>query len=800
MSSKTLSLLLLFILFASFGSFHVDDFHTSRALDSTSNSLSNVEDIRSLENGRQGFKQTSKINDGNLIEFTEYSTQAKTNKSEYRPGDVVEINTTSNSQLGINGSVSWSLKSPLNENAVSFSNDASSVFFDDPELKNNSVIDWNNVNFADVSTFQLIQEVWLNITTADATKNASLSYNRYNDIEGKFDLSFEYKMDFSDNNANLTFSYWNGSQWNSVELQNKTTPTLFSLTGIFLNSKTMPSSLFKFNLNMSKASWNIKALKILYDYDNIQLLDKNGLPDQTEKSDVLENIWVHGPQSQFRDIISVNYHVLSSSSNSYANFVFSLPDNNLYFGDWQFTIIVNPFNDSSTNLPSHNFVIPVRITEDLFFNVSKEYVYRGINSTTNNPIFNDETGITNVFSPTDNISLVGKLASVNDQSLDDAYFTNVTGYVLLNSTGVANLDLVWGKQADSSLVGFNGGNSIYDTVIKNKLPSGINNSQYWLMNYNVPNRGLYGDVNRSLFLTFPSLIKFNDTNNQTISDDYVLKVPLDPIKVKFDLNVSTTLDNLPFDRTWYLTEVMEGSFSVNTWRYDTDALITGPAGSTYNWQLSFPLSDLDLSIGLNDNVSEGFNQLFNLNLFNGKFYFSGSLDPNLKTNVNYFLQLKWNTPKEDKLTNIKLLSGNSLAYLISGTFTVQLPNELIVIHVGKSASITFNISLDQLNNKLVHGLKLKAEISNVSLPLNIIEKNGHYEILVSIPDNFQSGKYNLIISNDGEQIGTLELEILPSAINNQDVKIAVPDLYTYIGLAMVLVALLGFFAGIKKYT
>ena len=60
-------------------------------------------------------------------------------------------------------------------------------------------------------------------------------------------------------------------------------------------------------------------------------------------------------------------------------------------------------------------------------------------------------------------------------------------------------------------------------------------------------------------------------------------------------------------------------------------------------------------------------------------------------------------------------------------------------------------------------------------------------------------KITLIKELTGEEIGVIELNIIPYPVNYQDVSKVVPDLYTLIGVILILVVILGFIITILKY-
>lgn len=765
----------------------------------------------------QSFTQSQKVLQEDEQPTYEYKfdTEFTTNASEYRPGDLALVNSTA-SINGINGSVAWKLLTPLKEKVQDFGMDASYVFFDDPNFQNSSVSDWNNntANPFDAVTIQKASASnALNLTTTDDTSVSVVESNIYDDINGTFDLSFYYSVPAgSDGKNNLTFSYFNGTQWVT---ENVTLPTAFNtqfanqfkLENIRIDSKANPSEpTLRFNLTHSKAQWLIRPLSISYAEPEIDLSDGE------TKTGTLEQIWVHGTslgaQNHYRELVPVTYNISSpttAAANAWANFEIPLPSQHVYLGDWLFDLMVTPVDQDGDELTAMHYFVPIRVTQDIEFNVEKLFVLRGLNATTDEPMFEEENG-QKVFSPTDNITLVGSLqTNTTNEWLNAAYFSTLDGNILANSTGKSNIDLLWGNGTDdelgkeSQLVGLN---QEGETIAHGNGTSFNNTALYanttWFLNYRIPNRGLFGEVDLELVLSFPSEVTTTGSNNNTYSEDYNISVSLDPITVQFLLNISE--QNMPFDRTWVITEFMEGNFEVQTWHANQSLLNTTYAheNRTLDLEIAIPLEDLDLSVFVTKVGESTIAQEFALNLINEIFVFSGSLSANLDTKSNYELKIRWldaeGTPEEV----VTFKNGeNVLTYPVRGTVTIELPTTKPVFRAGENVLIEFNLSIDQLNGKLTAGLQLYAQLDQSSINSLVIEEDGTYKVLETLDRNTTLGEhvFSIYKSSTNEKLGEITFNVLAPTVNPNDVQEVIPDYLIVVGSVLGLIVLATFGLG-----
>lgn len=766
----------------------------------TSNSVSQVNQASTQSSNHLSkvSSTASTVDQARQITYPAYNANFTTDKSEYKPGNNVSVTGTS-SIRGINGSLSLSLTTPMAEQVFSSSKSANNVFFDDPSLANTSVNDWLYTGSNGPNGYNKTVG-YLNVTTGTTD---SLYYNHYRDIRGTFEVKFTFYRNSTVDNNNMTLSYYDGNSINSFNINATSSNILYTFDQVF-TIDTTNLSVIPLNITLLGPSrFIINAISITYKNPNIDFSD--GVPH----SGTVENIWIHGSSNKQRDLIAVDYFVNSSTSTTAVSFNFTLPDKQLYIGEWQFTIIVTPINDQGSQLQSSNvFIIPLLVKYDVYFQLQRQYIYRGINGnlTVDNSIYKDETNTTTVYSPGDNIIFVGQLYTnvTGRENLDSNYFSTLTGTLnsstfikgtqpfLFNDTDFSSFS----KPDFYSATGFN----------TSQLPTQLQNNYTWFITSRIPERGIYGMINQSLNLLFKSEINITASNLAQYSHDYSLLTKLNSINVKFDLNVSTY--QIPFLRTYFLTEFVEGNFTVNTYHYNlTNLQSTNSAvNQTYDWQLSIPESDLLFSVYLKNVNTQDIEQNLTSRLLNdGKtFYFAGTLSANLDTSVSYHLGINWLNPiysQEKIVHNLEFSSSNQAIYTIKGTLMVQLPSDTIQYRQGDNLEISFNVTVDQLNNTPASGLLLKAVVeNNTALHPYVIEKGDSFTILMTLPDNVHTGPYTIQIykAATNKLLGSVNIVVIPHEVNSNDVATVYPLVYSLFGAMLAIVVLVGFLLQILR--
>ena len=762
----------------------------------------------SLQSGQHNSVSTklSTVNDQPQFAYTNYNTTFTTDQSEYKPGDSVNVTGTTDVR-GINGTLSWSITSPLNEQVYSPTKSATNIFFNDPQFKDANTtfpVDWQKSTAGlDVNT------TYGNLNITSSTPGV-LSYDSYHDIKGTFLFTFNYLQNSTTVSNNMTLNYWNGTQVNQVWL-NATNDlnTNVTFSQALTIDTTNPAHPLALNITIPSTSptqrWIIFPMTISYAQPDVLVSD-------VANSGALENVWIHGSNQKQRDIIKVNYFVQSgvTISNPEVSFNFTLPQKQLYLGNWQLDVKVNPVDQGNNSLGvSHDFYIPILVKYDLYFDVAKQYVYRGTNTTDQSSIYVDETNKTSIFSPTDKIAYVGQIftnVTNNRDNLDSSYFTDLNGFLNSNTTIKGTQNFNW---TDTGFSSYYQNDTFQQDTLQNLLPISLKNNYTWIIQSTIPERGIYGQVDRALNITFGNTIpQVNASNGQNYFTNINATINLAPLTVQFDLNVSSY--NIPFNRIWFLTEFMEGNFSVNDWHTNLSYVKqfdNSTNNQTYQLQLNIPASDLGFSVFLENNATSTIEQELQVQLLSDgqTFYFGGSISSNLNILNPYHLAINWENPKysaEGLPHKIEFTQNPIPVYNIKGTFTVQIPLTLIQFRQGDNFKVKFNVTIDQLNNKPASGLHLNAVVLNsTTLIPQVIEADGVYNIIMTIPYKAQTGIFTIQIykTSTSTLLGSFQFEILPAPIDPQDVTTVIPFVYSLLGSVLALLVLVGFLVLVMRY-
>ncbi|UCG02047.1 MAG: hypothetical protein JSW11_20935 [Candidatus Heimdallarchaeota archaeon] len=123
---------------------------------------------------------------GNVI--TSGKTTLKTDKDTYAPGEWLEITAESTTEE-MNGSLEWSLESPISEVSFDFESEIQDIF-EDSAFDSPSLPDWTNDNFYSIEA----TSGYLNLTEiADVdTEDAEIFFNTSELMPDRYEISFDY--------------------------------------------------------------------------------------------------------------------------------------------------------------------------------------------------------------------------------------------------------------------------------------------------------------------------------------------------------------------------------------------------------------------------------------------------------------------------------------------------------------------------------------------------------------------------------------------------------------------------------
>ena len=192
---------------------------------------------------------------------------------------------------------------------------------------------------------------------------------------------------------------------------------------------------------------------------------------------------------------------------------------------------------------------------------------------------------------------------------------------------------------------------------------------------------------------------------------------------------------MPFNRVYYLTELLQGCFNVTTTIYNTSLATIYPKNNI-STIINIPRSDLTFNVFLAENSGQQAVLNFTLSLYQDTFIYNQIISPNLDIRNNYALHINW----EDALLfgdinqgQMRFVVNNATEYPVSieGTFNIGLPTTIPQAKQGTNLVVGFNISIAQLQTP-AKGLSLQGRICqgnntcslNTSSKKNIVETNG----------------------------------------------------------------------------
>ncbi|MHA1989947.1 MAG: hypothetical protein ACW981_00290 [Candidatus Hodarchaeales archaeon] len=749
-----------------------------------------------------------------VYNYPNTSTSIELNASSYKPGETAMINITSDA-VGLNGTLKWNLTSPNGISFFDFNNDLTRVAFEDPTFENDTVIfDWENDTLNGFSVINVEQSERLlrlnpriNISAA-GNPESKLNYSPENALlEGFYEFSFNY---YSTNDPDrLNIYFWNGTQYIGYELKSH---------GSLANIHTFPDSEDEKQIRIGapvndkpQIFFNMTKANTTYYLDNFNL--KYSFPE-------IENVMVGSPEIQkgtllqtyeYEDVevqtnVSVSYQaswrgtVLDNFA--YANFTVDLPKDLVYLGNWRFSLSYQPqeldIDNNQVNVGSRiDLHIPINITDTIQFNSNFKYVQRGYNDTLNAPIYQNETSFSNFYSPGDQIVQIGELFyETTMESFESLPYTNVNGYVLSNASESNIEDYTWTSSSNLQRFDKNGVTIKEGNFSQIDIP---NPSKSWGVNYQIPIRGLYGNVTNTLFVTFPTSIEFDEFLTPNANIGAVYELDLGKFQVKFLTEIIDEV--LPFDRVYYITEFLEGNFKVNTTHYNTSINDLYP-NHNITTDLLIPREDLNFNVFFAKKVDNSSVLDFVVNLFEENFFFSKKIDPNLDIPNEYNLQILWadayNVGDEDN-SKMKFVELDSTIFPIKirGTLRMSLPLEIIKVRQNENLEVSFNVTIEELSAN-ANGLQIFGILSdsngtlqtNSTIPTQ--EKDGEYSLFYTVKDDLSLGLYVIdLFTVNNEKLGDISFFVIAP---EKEPDPQTSEIYVFLGAALVVLILVGYAA------
>ncbi len=479
----------------------------------------------------------------------------------------------------------------------------------------------------------------------------------------------------------------------------------------------------------------------------------------------VNSTWFH---RGFRENLSSTFKIeiekpenTSVPANTLATIKVQLPTHQVYFGSWIFALKIHQVDSGLTYTQSRTINISFVVEEQMNYVIQDYYVLRGSTNVTvgNDSIFTEyfeqETDL-EMISPGDNITIIGYL---------EANSTPMEWYdITYLKLGTVFTDFLWQSSWKSEEIiswsgfGFIPYNKDGETLTEGNFSAPYNTVKTIAINFQVPNRGIIGDISTNLTLSLTGTnIKENNIGGQPLS----LVIPIVLPEVKFHVNISE--ENLSGD-TFQLADYLGGNVTLEFININ-DTLETDFPGRNISSTLDIPTSDIDLLIFLSD--SGVIVQEFHYHFIGNTILWFDFIDPHIIPDT-YSFHIRWVSAYKLNYTSFAELAISPLDVTIEGTLTVFSPTSAISIRQGDIDTINFSVKLQENTSKQIGGLDLIASLANNESEGNLIiyEQQGRYFIDLDIPLTMDAKVYTIEIKVVGQDniIGTIPFEVLEKIV------------------------------------
>ncbi len=573
----------------------------------------------------------------------------------------------------------------------------------------------------------------------------------------------------------LVFSYGTNDIWKNETLE--------------LDTHTWEEAEFYFNTESSMPS-NTKTMRFI-------LLDTNSFANNKTGYWLIDNIAVNivtetesftGPISNvknhysnyinstwfhqgFREDLSSTFEIdvdspenVTVASDVRAEMKVQLPSHQIYMGSWIFLFKIHQIDtgEPPTEIQTQTINISFVVEEPMNFKIQDYYLLRGSTNKTvaNESVFTEyfsqETEISSI-SPGDNVTILGYL---------EANSTPTEWYDLeYLEIGQAFTKYQWESEWKSKEVitwdvfGFIPHNIDGEYVVDGNFTHPLNNTQTFAINFQVPNRGIFGNITGNISLNLVSSnVKPNGVGEPVLS----LVIPIDLPRVEFLINV--TEEHLP-TTDFYLTDYIGGNVTLEFLNINNTLETNFPARNISS-VLDIPITDLDLVLFLDETGTTPLNveiaQEFHSHHVGNTILWFDFIDPNLEIGT-YTFRIRWNTPYSQNATSFAEVAITQLSISIQGTLEIIPPSSTPTVTQGEQVTVNFTVELSD-TEKRIGGLDLISSLIGGNLDANLIvyEQQGVYFIDIVVDSSMEAKNYNIeiFVSGRTEPLGSIEFTVL----------------------------------------
>ncbi|MHA1992991.1 MAG: hypothetical protein ACW97Z_00455 [Candidatus Hodarchaeales archaeon] len=603
----------------------------------------------------------------------------------------------------------------------------------------------------------------------------------------------------------LIFSYGSENTWKNETL-NSGSHEWEKAEFIFKTDDLMPSSTetLRFILPDANSYANNKTSFWLLDNIVINIVTEPELntgPISNIESHITGDIsstWFH---QSFRENLSSTFKIdieapenTSVASEAQAEVRIQLPTHQVYMGSWIFIFKIHQIDtgEPPTKVQTKTINISFIVEDQINFVIQDYYLLRGSTNKTvaNESVFTEyfeqETEIESI-SPGDNLTVLGYLEanSTPTEWYDFEYLIIGSAYSSYQweSTWKSEEIINW------DVFGIIPFNNEGDSVIDGNFTSPLNNTQSVAVNFQVPSRGIFGNISANISV---SLIATNPTLSGLGQSSISLEIPITLPRVEFTINV--TEENLP-GTSFYLTDYLGGNISLEFLNIN-NTLETNYPDRNISSILDIPIFDIDLRLFLDETGTTAgeidITQEFHYHNIGNTIVWFDSINPNIKSGT-YTFKIRWNTPYSQNATSFAEVGISPLVISIQGTLEIISSSTIPTIKQGEQLTINFTIQLSE-TLKQIGGLDLFSSLSEEGSGGNLIvyEQLGVYYIDVVVGISMEPKNYNLeiFVSSSLESIGSIEFEVVerdiekPNQVGFFDILVSVGGFGIFVALGL----------------
>ncbi len=579
----------------------------------------------------------------------------------------------------------------------------------------------------------------------------------------------------------LMFSYWHEEgenlQWknrtiDSAESQEWVNET-FEIDMAINNSKTFRFILEDDNsfANNATSYWlidNIRVDRVTVPEDKMGPIIFSAYRETF--SGRINSTWIH---RGYRENLSSTYEIKvepfeneTTPSDCHATIQVQLPFHQIYFGSWIFVYRILRIDDYNEYIDTKTINISLTIEEPMNYVVQDIYMLRGSTNETQGTgndtqyifteYFEKESDI-QALSPGDNVTILGFLEanSTNGEwyGLDYLEIGSAEVDYRWESTWYSHENITWDE---SFFISYD---KKGETILDGNFSTPFNNASTMALNFEIPNRGIYGNISANLTITiFGSNTKPGNVGGIPLK----LTIPLDLPPVKYKVNIVE--EHLPASN-YYITDYLGGNITLEFLNYNDTLEIAFP-NRNISENISIPMKDLEVTIFL-DNLDESPSETdialqFHYHYIGKTILWLDSISPTLK-NGEYAFRIRWNAPYKLGVEDQEEFDISHSIQIKGSPFVVPAEGSPS-LEQGGQKTINFTVHIDNASGNIIKGLDLTgfSDMNQSYGNLIIYEKEGVYKIDLDIERDAEAKEYtiNIYISGNSEAIGEIKYTVI----------------------------------------